>query len=168
MLHFIWLFEPLRGFEPRTYSFIYTSFSPVNAYGRGLDCILSIFYNLAPLVSRSGPAKAGPRSWPCIRLLTVIRDTPLNFSNGGQNLPWSCSTNWATTATSLLNFQVDREGFFIPHQIWKWAGRDFSSLRLGAGALHTESSHLLASYSRPSNPSLQLMKITANYSCYFH
>ena len=35
-------------------------------------------------------------------------------------------------------------------------GRDSSSLRLGSWALHTECSHLLAFYSRPSNPYPQL------------
>jgi hypothetical protein len=35
-----------------------------------------------------------------------------------------------------------------------WVGRDSSSLRLRAWALHTKYSHLLAFYSRPSNPFL--------------
>jgi len=48
--------EPLRGFEPRTYSFTsYRHFAKIRLIS-GLDCILDILVitNLVSLVSRSG------------------------------------------------------------------------------------------------------------------
>ncbi|MBI2097177.1 MAG: hypothetical protein HYT40_03475 [Candidatus Sungbacteria bacterium] len=79
--------EPMVGIEPTAYSFIlYRRF----IYISGLDCILGVSFckDLTSLVSRSGALgrRHGLDLLDKSGLLTVIRDSPKDFSFNGQGI----------------------------------------------------------------------------------